>query len=156
MKRFAIQFLSAFFACTSFSTAADAAQETRLAIQAMHCAGFLTVFAQAHEADAERGRRLAKAQAIFIDVYLKELRLNNLENAHELVSVRRSEVIGELQADWGVRAPELREQGVICGAWAEGFLAQGHQYQYVPVYPKVVPSQIRTMYQEIFDWVRLP
>lgn len=156
MKKCVARFLCVIFFCASFSSASMAAQATRLADQAMYCAGLFTVFAQAQPVDTENALRLLKARDIFMDVYLKEVDLKNMENTRDVVSARSSEVISQLRFDWTARASSLREQGVICGAWAEGFLSQGHQYQYVPVYPKVVPVSVRIFYQGMFDRVSWP
>ena len=36
---------------------------------------------------------------------------------------------------------------VLCGAWADGFLAQGAEYRYVPVFPKIVAPTVRSRYE---------
>jgi hypothetical protein len=151
-----IQICSTYFVSFLYSLAAVAAQETKLAERSMQCAAYLSLFAQAHEIGTERGRQLARAKDIFMDVYLKEVGHKSSADSQGAARLRRSEIVQELRVDWVSRASALREQGVICGAWAEGLLEQGNQYQYVPVYPKVVPLPIRTKYQEIFDRVRNP
>ena len=40
---------------------------------------------------------------------------------------------------------------MVCGAWAEGFLAQGPRYQYMVVYPKVIAAQHRSQYQALAE-----
>jgi hypothetical protein len=49
------------------------------------------------------------------------------------------------------KAAYFREDAVICGAWAEGFMAQGERMQFMLVYPKVVPMHIRPQYQGYAD-----
>ena len=151
-----MQIFSACFVCTLFSVGSVAAQETKLAERSMQCAAYLSLFAEAHEIGTERGLQLAKAKDIFMDVYLNESGHKSSAGLQGAALLRRSEIVQGLRIDWISRASALREQGVICGAWAEGLLGQGTQYQYVPVYPKVVPLPIRIKYQEIFDRVRNP
>jgi hypothetical protein len=156
MKKLVALFFRVIFVYANLSSVAMATQANRLAGQAMHCAGLFTVFAQAHAVEPVHGPRLLKARDIFLDVYLKEIDIKNIESVRDGVSARTSEVISALRSDWAARGSSLREQGVICGAWAEGFLGQGPHYQYVPVYPKVVPASVRILYQGIFDRVSLP
>lgn len=151
-----VKILSTCFVCIFFSMAAMAAQETKLAERSMQCGAYFSIFAEAHEIDTVHGLQFAKAKDIFMDVYLKEVGHKSPADLQGAARLRRSEIVQELRVDWALRTSALREQGVICGAWAEGLLEQGNQYQYVPVYPKVVPLPIRTKYQEIFDRVRNP
>jgi hypothetical protein len=56
-----------------------------------------------------------------------------------------------MQASRAERADYFREDAVVCGAWAEGFLAQGERYQFLVVYPKVIAPHIRSQYQALAD-----
>ncbi len=126
------------------------AQESRLAGQAIHCAAIFSWLGKTYSAESERGARSGKAVEIFTDVHFKEISGKTGDSGREISLRRRSEEAQALQGPWLAMDASLMEHAVICGAWAEGFLAQGAAYQYVPVYPKVVPSAVRNQYQ---TWV---
>ena len=128
-----------------------AAQETRLAAQAMHCAAIFSLLTKTYAADPDRGSRLSKAVDIFTDVHMKETVRAVTSSAHATVVKRRTDEAQALQGAWMARDDYLKEEAVICGAWAEGFLAQGETYQYVPVYPKVLSPVVRSQYQSLIS-----
>lgn len=123
--------------------------ETRLASQALHCSAVFSVFAQVHAQDAAQSGRFNKAVAIFGDVYVQELKPAAVDEA--MVRARRQALLEEMQATRETRRAQLLESGVICGAWAEGFLEQGEWYKHVPVYPKVVAMHTRQQYQALAE-----
>jgi hypothetical protein len=128
-----------------------AAQETRLAGQAMHCAAIFSLLAKTYAADPDRSSRLSKAVDIFTDVHMKETARAVTNSVQAIAVKRRTEEAQTLQGAWMARDGYLKEEAVICGAWAEGFLAQGETYQYVPVYPKVVAPVVRSQYQNLLS-----
>lgn len=130
------------------SLTAAAQTETRLATQAIHCAAVFTVLAQTHASDSALAPRMNKAVAIFTDVYMQEL---NAGIKPEEAAKRRESALADIKAGWTSRSPQFLESGVICGAWAEGFLEQGEWYKHVPVYPKVVAMHIRSQYQALAE-----
>lgn len=129
-----------------------AAQETRLAGQAMHCAAIFSLLAKTYATGGpDRGSRWSKAVEIFTDVHIKESYGTVTNKVHDAAGKRRTEEAQTLLGAWMARDAYLKEEAVICGAWAEGFLAQGETYQYVPVYPKVVAPGLRGQYQNLFS-----
>ncbi|PUE33734.1 hypothetical protein [Limnohabitans sp. Jir72] len=128
-----------------------AVQETRLAVQAMHCAAIFSVLAQVFSNDPDKGPKFSKGVEVLTDVYLKEQPSPTDPGVRAVAAQRRSETVKELQTAWPANGAYLREDGVICGAWVEGFLGQGDRYQFIPVYPKVVPPHIRGQYQTLVD-----
>jgi hypothetical protein len=128
-----------------------AAQETRLAAQAMHCAAIFSLLAKAYAAEPDRGPRWSKAVEIFTDVHIKATSGTATNKVRDAAVKRRTEEAQTLLGAWTAGDAYLKEETVICGAWVEGFLAQGETYQYVPVYPKVVAPGVRSQYQYLFS-----
>jgi hypothetical protein len=126
----------------------SAAQESRLATQAVHCSAILAVFAEAHADDPTLAAKFGKAVGIFDEVYAKE-RGGDAGAALREAGTRRTALLDSFRATLAEREPYLREDGVVCGAWAEGFLSQGPQWSYVPVYPKVIGAGIRAEYEKL-------
>lgn len=133
---------------TALSFTAVAQTETRLASQAIHCAAVFTVLAQVNAADAALSARLNKAVDIFSDVYSREFTPQATKSE---AGQRRQSALADIKSTWASRAPQFLESGVICGAWAEGFLEQGDWYKHIPVYPKVVAMNVRSQYQAMAE-----
>lgn len=131
----------------------QAIAQTRLAEQAMNCSAVFSIFSEVYAQEPPLAVKFAKAVDIFTQVYLKERPLAAAESVD--VVTRRNAAVHEFRQTWTSRAAFFRENAVICGAWAEGFLGQGERYQFVPVYPKVVAPQIRPQYQAHADEVIL-
>jgi hypothetical protein len=132
----------------ALSFTAGAQTETRLASQAIHCAAVFTVLVQVNAADAALSARLNKAVDMFTDVYTREFSPQaDLAQA----SQRQGVALADIKSNWTSRAPQFLESGVICGAWAEGFLEQGDWYKHIPVYPKVVAMHIRAQYHALAE-----
>lgn len=127
------------------------AQENRLATQSMKCAAIFTVLAQDTSSEPLQVVRLNKAVDIFTEVHLQEMPLPVSSTSRENALKRREHEVMSLRSAWLAKDPSLREEGVLCGAWAEGFLAQGERVQFVPVFPKVVAPGIRNQYQRLLE-----
>ena len=133
------------------NTHAMAAQESRLAGQAMHCAAIFSVLSQAFANDPGKGPKFYKGLEVLTEVYMKEQPSPTGAAALADAVQRRSEAVKALHAAWPSQGAALREDGVMCGAWVEGFLGQGDRYQFVPVYPKVVAPHVRGQYQTLLE-----
>lgn len=127
------------------------AQETRLAMQSLHCAAIFAVLGQGPNHDAQQAAQHAKATDIFTRVHLQELPQPVSVSTRETVLQKRSDAVQAMHAAWLAKDAALREEAVLCGAWAEGFLAQGDRIQFVPVFPKVVAPGVRSQYQTLLD-----
>jgi hypothetical protein len=127
------------------------AQETRLATQSLHCAAIFAVLGQGPNHDAQQAAQHAKATDIFTRVHLQALPQPVSASTRELASQKRADAVQAMRAAWLAKDASLREEGVLCGAWAEGFLAQGDRIQFVPVFPKVVAPGVRNQYQTLLD-----
>lgn len=123
------------------------AEESRLATQALHCSAVFSVFAETHAEDPASQQKFEKAVGIFAEVYAKEQ--GDTEAAQQQAVAQRAVLLEHFRTTLAEREPYLREDGVVCGAWAEGFLSQGDQWSYVPVYPKVIGPGVRATYQKI-------
>lgn len=126
----------------------SAAQESRLATQALHCSAILAVFTETHADDPKLAAKFGKAVGIFSEVFAQE-RGGDAAAALREAGTRRAALLAEFRAKLAEREPYLREDGVVCGAWTEGFLGQGENWSYVPVYPKVIGASIRAEYEKL-------
>ena len=119
------------------------AQDERLARQALHCAVLMQLLAdEAPPADGQVAR-WQQASAWMSEVHLRALP-DGVSSAHQ-----RAEVLAHWQAARARQEAAVQEDVVVCGAWAEGFLAQGDRFRYVPVYPKVIAPAWRSRYAEV-------
>ena len=136
------------FLCLSQSGLA--ADESRVAEQAMNCSAVFQVLSDTHAGDAALVAKFGKGVSILSDVYLKE-RNETPTVGLASANARRAEAVKQMQKSMPDKAAYFREDAVICGAWAEGFMAQGERMQFMLVYPKVVPMHIRPQYQGYAD-----
>ncbi len=134
-------------ACAAFSSHAGT-ENTRMAKQALHCSAIFTVFADTHADDAVLGKQFAQGVEIFTGLYVKESG-GDAAAARQDAVTQRTALLQQFRDQLKEREPYLREDGVVCGAWAEGFFAQGDDYSFVPVYPKVIGMGARQKYTKI-------
>lgn len=122
--------------------------ESRLARQALHCSAIFSVFADTLTEDARLAKEFRRGVEIFTEVYARE---RNGDRAAALREAEqgRSALLKQFREQLEQREPYLREDGVVCGAWADGFFAQGDDWSFVPVYPKVIGMGSRQKYTPI-------
>jgi flagellar biosynthesis regulator FlaF len=132
----------------ALASTAYAAPESRLAQQALHCSAIFSVFAESLGDDAKRLKEFKRGVEIFTELYVKEA-AGDPAAAQRDAEQRRTALLTEFQQQLAQREPYLREDGVVCGAWAEGFFAQGDQWSFIPVYPKVIGISARQKYTPI-------
>ncbi len=125
------------------------AQDSRLENQLLRCSAITTIFSIVAEKNAESEIKLQKIPALFFEFYVNEKKSKNSEKKFEELLVLRQQVLMEIKEYYADREALLMEEGVVCGAWAEGFLSQGENITFIPVYPKVISSQIRDYYARI-------
>jgi hypothetical protein len=125
------------------------AQDSRLENQLLRCSAITTIFSIAAEKNAETEIKLQKMPALFFEFYANEKKSKNTEMNPEEMLKQRLQVLTEIKDHYVDREALLIEEGVVCGAWAEGFLSQGENMTFIPVYPKVISSQIRDYYARI-------
>lgn len=124
------------------------ADESRIATQALRCSAVFAVFIDANADDAALAPKFRKAQKIFDEVYAGERRNKSTEAGPEIAD-KRTALLKEFRDNFQQREPYLHEEGVLCGAWAEGFLAQGENWAFIPVIPKVIAQSARDEYSRV-------
>ncbi len=124
------------------------AEESRIATQALRCSAVFAVFVDANADDATLSAKFRKAQKIFDEVYAGERRDKSADASQE-IATRRAALLKEFRDNFKEREPYLHEEGVLCGAWAEGFLSQGENWSFIPVIPKVIAQSARDEYSRI-------
>ena len=124
------------------------AEESRIATQALRCSAVFAVFVEANAGDAALSAKFGKAQRIFDEVYAGERR-DKRADAGEEIAGKRAALLKEFRDNFSAREPYLHEEGVLCGAWAEGFLSQGENWSFIPVIPKVIAQSARDEYSRI-------
>ncbi len=127
---------------------ARAETESRLAKQALHCSAIFSVFAETVTDDAKLSKEFGKGVRIFTEVYVRE-REGDRATALREAEQGRAALLKQFREQLAEREPYLREDGVVCGAWADGFFAQGEDWSFVPVYPKVIGMGSRQKYTPI-------
>ena len=140
----AVWALASWSACT-----VALAQDTRLANQALRCAVLMDALASSLGSQDDQAVRLQRATGIFVQTHA-----HASANPAHAVSALTGPMNPALHEQWlalskeadAPRRDRLREEAIVCGAWAEGFLAQGEAQRYVPVYPKIVAPAVRARY----------
>ncbi len=125
------------------------AQDSRLENQLIRCSAISTIFSISAEKNTETEIKLQKMPALFFDFYANEKKSKNTEMKPEEILGRRQQILSEIKDHYVDREALLLEEGVVCGAWAEGFLSQGENITFIPVYPKVISTQTRDYYARI-------
>ena len=134
-----------FTICLGLLSPTYAMAESRLAQQALHCSAIFSVFAESLADDSKRVKEFKRGVEIFTELYVKESE-GDPAAAKRDAEQRRTTLLSEFQQQMAQREPYLREDGVVCGAWAEAFFAQGERWTFVPVYPKVISISARQKY----------
>ena len=125
------------------------AQDTPLAHRSVHCAVLMDALSAALPEGDAQAPRLRRASAIFLEVHIQALRPAKADDAP--LASRQQAFKDQWRVADAAGKERLREEAIVCGAWAEGFLAQGEAYRYVPVYPKIVAPAIRAQYGALTD-----
>jgi hypothetical protein len=125
------------------------AQDSRLENQLIRCSAISTIFSIAAEKNTETEIKLQKMPALFFEFYANEKKSKNNEIKLEEILGWRQTILSEIKDHYVDREALLLEEGVVCGAWAEGFLSQGENITFIPVYPKVISTQTRDYYARI-------
>ncbi len=123
-------------------------ENARMAKQALQCSAIFTVFADTHANDPALSKQFAQGVEIFTALYAKESGGDTAAMRQE-AATHRAGLLQQFRDQLGEREAYLREDGVACGAWAEGFFVQGDDYTFVPVYPKVIGMGARQKYTKI-------
>ena len=149
MQSIAAKVFMIFFVWSLTDLVSAQTQDSRLENQLLRCSAITTIFSIAAEKNAESEIKLQKMPSLFFEFYTNEKKSKNTEMKSEEILGRRQQILSEIKGHYVDREALLIEEGVVCGAWAEGFLSQGENITFIPVYPKVISSQIRDYYARI-------
>ena len=149
MQSIAAKVFMIFFVWSLTDLVSAQTQDSRLENQLLRCSAIITIFSIAAEKNAESEIKLQKMPSLFFEFYTNEKKSKNTEMKSEEILGRRQQFLSEIKGHYVDREALLIEEGVVCGAWAEGFLSQGENITFIPVYPKVISSQIRDYYARI-------
>lgn len=123
------------------------AQESRVETQAARCSAMFAMLSEALADDAAQAKHFRHFMDVFNALYLKEKKDRTGSASAEEGTARRQALLGEFRASYQDRQALMNEELILCGAWAEGYRAQGDQYAYVPIIPKLIPQNVRDEYQ---------
>ncbi len=93
---------------------------------------------------------------VFSDLYLRERKERTGSSSADEGNTRRAALLNEFRDTYPNQPAALKEEVVLCGAWADGYLAQEDNVTHVPVIPKLIPPSIRQEYEALADigWAR--
>lgn len=124
------------------------AQESREEIKSARCSAIFTMLAEALPEDA----RLPVFQRfirVFDELYRQEKKQRTGTASAEDGESRRAFLLREFRATYASRQDAMKEEVVLCGAWADAYLAQGDNVTHVPVIPKLIPASVRQEYEAL-------
>ena len=138
-----------------FATLPAHAQESREEIKSARCSAIFIMLTEAFPEDA-RAPVFKRFIGVFNDLYLSEKKERTGSSSAEDGTARRAALLKEFRETYGSRQAALREEVVLCGAWADGYLAQADNVTHVPVIPKLIPASVRLEYEALADtgWAR--
>jgi hypothetical protein len=123
------------------------AQESRVETQAARCSAIFAILSETHAEDAARSKYFLHFMEVFTALSLKEKKERTGSASAEEGSTRRNSLLSEFRANYPNQQAAINDETILCGAWAEGYRAQGDQYAYVPIIPKLIPQSVRDEYQ---------
>ncbi len=140
--------------CLSLSPSLRA-QESREENRAARCSAIFTMLAEVFPDDA-RAPVFRRFIGVFNDLYLQEKKERTGSASPEDGHTRRGAVLKEFRDTYAARQAALKEEVVLCGAWADGYLVQGDNVTHVPVIPKLIPASVRQEYEvlAVAAWAR--
>ncbi len=136
-------------------TASTRAQESREEIKSARCSAIFTMLAAAFPDDA-RAPVFRRFIDVFSDLYLREKKERTGSSSADEGNTRRAALLNEFRDTYPNQPAALKEEVVLCGAWADGYLAQEDNVTHVPVIPKLIPPSVRQEYEALADigWAR--
>ena len=131
------------------------AQESREEIKSARCSAIFTMLAEAFTEDA-RVPVFRRFIRVFNELYLQEKKERTGSASAQDGESRRAFLLKEFRETYAARQGALKEEVVLCGAWADGYLAQGDNVTHVPVIPKLIPATVRQEYEALAEagWAR--
>ena len=127
------------------------AQESRLEIQAGRCSAIFFMLSETHKDNTASAAVFQHFVSVFENLYVTEKKERTGNASRDDGIERRKLVLQEFTATYSSRSASLKEEVVLCGAWAEGYKAQGDNYTYVPIIPKLIPANVRSDYEALAE-----
>ena len=124
------------------------AQESKEEIKSARCSAIFTMLAEALPEDA-RAPVFRRFIRVFNVLYLQEKKERTGSANAEDGESRRTFLLKEFRETYASRQDAMKEEVVLCGAWADAYLAQGDNVTHVPVIPKLIPASVRREYEAL-------
>ena len=127
------------------------AQESRVEMQAGRCSAIFFMLSETHKDNTASAGIFQHFGSVFENLYVTEKK-ERVGNATRDDGIeRRNLVLQEFKATYNSRPATLKEEVVLCGAWAEGYKIQRDNYTYVPIIPKLIPAAVRNEYEALAE-----
>ena len=127
------------------------AQESRVEMQAGRCSAIFFMLSETHKDNTASAGIFQHFGSVFENLYVTEKK-ERVGNATRDDGIeRRNLVLQEFKATYNSRPATLKEEVVLCGAWAEGYQLLGDNYTYVPIIPKLIPAAVRNEYEALAE-----
>ena len=125
------------------------AQESRVEMQAGRCSAIFFMLSETHKDNTASAGVFQHFVSVFENLYVTEKKERTGNASRDDGIERRKLVLQEFTATYSSRPAMLKEEVVLCGAWAEGYKIQGDNYTYVPIIPKLIPAAVRSEYESL-------
>lgn len=122
------------------------AQASHTLEHAQRCAGIFALMTQTQTQNEVTLVRLQRMTTLFDEIYTGET--SSTPNPNTAIHLSMS---AEIQKEMPSRQAELKEEGVLCGAWGQSMLAQGEHLKFVTVFPKVIALSVRQEFQPLSE-----
>ena len=127
------------------------AQESRFEMQAGRCSAIFFMLSETHNDNEASATDFQHFVNVFENLYVTEKKERTGNAARDDGIERRKLVLQEFKETYSSRPATLKEEVVLCGAWAEGYRIQGKNYSYVPIVPKLIPAAVRNEYEALAE-----
>lgn len=127
------------------------AQESKVEMQAGRCSAIFFMLSETHKDNEASATDFQHFVNVFENLYVTEKKERTGNATRDDGIERRKLVLQEFKETYNGRPATLKEEVVLCGAWAEGYRIQGKTYTYVPIIPKLIPSSVRSDYEALAD-----
>jgi len=127
------------------------AQESRVETQAGRCSAIFFMLSETYKDSEASAADFQHFVSVFENLYVTEKK-ERTGNANRDDGIeRRKLVVKEFKETYSSRPATIKEETVLCGAWAEGYRIQGKNYSYVPIIPKLIPTGVRNEYEALAE-----
>jgi hypothetical protein len=127
------------------------AQESKVEMQAGRCSAIFFMLSETHKDNEASAADFQHFVTVFENLYVTEKKERTGNATSDDGIERRKLVLQEFKETYNGRPATLKEEVVLCGAWAEGYRTQGKNYSYVPIIPKLIPATVRNEYEALAE-----